>query len=126
MMPAKSKDEDPHIEHGAQTVLESAIYAQPWQRGVGNSSSSGESAPASSLVDHRDSMVMNGAMQSQANARLDGGINFNKKLRTTVGSVKQYGRIFSDIFHSPKGGIYNTRLQTLVGLNLEISGILIT
>ncbi|VVA34281.1 PREDICTED: nuclear [Prunus dulcis] len=86
MMPAKSKDEDPHIEHGAQTVLESAIYAQPWWRGVGNNSSSGESAPASSLVDHRDSMVMNGAMQSQANARLDGGANFNKELRTTGGS----------------------------------------
>ncbi|PQP98952.1 nuclear transcription factor Y subunit A-1 [Prunus yedoensis var. nudiflora] len=85
-MPAKSKDEDPHIEHGAQTVLESAIYAQPWWRGVGNSSSSGESATASSLVDHRDSMVMNGAMQSQVNARLDGGANFNKELRTTVGS----------------------------------------
>ncbi|CAL9006799.1 unnamed protein product [Prunus brigantina] len=31
-------------------------------------------------------MVMNGAMQSQANARLDGGANFNKELRTTVGS----------------------------------------
>ncbi|XP_009354754.2 nuclear transcription factor Y subunit A-1 [Pyrus x bretschneideri] len=78
MMPAKSKDEDPHIKHGAQTVLQ-PIYSQPWWRGGGNGS-------ASSLVDHSNSMVMNGAMQAQPNARLDGGgANFHKELRTTVG-----------------------------------------
>ncbi|KAM1124256.1 hypothetical protein ACFX2H_039320 [Malus domestica] len=79
MMPAKSKDEDPHIKQGAQTLLQ-PICSQPWWRGVGNGS-------ASSLVDHSNSMVMNGAMQAQPNARLDGGVaNFHKELRTTVGS----------------------------------------
>ncbi|RXI05406.1 hypothetical protein DVH24_006663 [Malus domestica] len=76
-MPAKS-NEDLHIEHGAETPLQ-PIYSQPWWRGVGNGT-------ASSMVDHSSSMVMNGAMQAQTNARLDGQANFNKEFRTTVES----------------------------------------
>ncbi|TQE08262.1 hypothetical protein C1H46_006044 [Malus baccata] len=77
MMPAKS-NEDLHIEHCAETALR-PIYSQPWWRGVGNGT-------ASSMVDHSSSMVMNGAMQAQTNARLDGRANFNKEFRTTVES----------------------------------------
>ncbi|KAK9913090.1 hypothetical protein M0R45_036915 [Rubus argutus] len=84
MMPAKSKDEDPHLEPGAQTVMRSTI--QPWWRGAGNRSSFGESASALSLPEHGNGVVMNRAMQSQANAGLDGGANFNKDVQTTVGS----------------------------------------
>ncbi|KAM1904284.1 hypothetical protein ACFX13_041689 [Malus domestica] len=69
MMPAKS-NEDLHIEHGAETALR-PIYSKPWWHGVGNGT-------ASSMVDHSSSMVINGAMQAQTNARLDGRANFNK------------------------------------------------
>ncbi|KAM2383417.1 hypothetical protein ACFXTH_040976 [Malus domestica] len=76
-MPAKS-NEDLHIEHGAETALR-PIYSKPWWRGVGNGT-------ASSMVDHSSSMVINGAMQAQTNARLDGRANFNKEFRTAVES----------------------------------------
>lgn len=84
MMPAKSKDEDPQLEPGAQTVLQSTI--QPWWHGAGNRLSFGESASALSLPEHGNGVVMNRARQSQANAGLDGGANFNKDAQTTVGS----------------------------------------
>ncbi|PRQ54658.1 putative transcription factor Hap2/NF-YA family [Rosa chinensis] len=76
MMPAKSKDVDP----GTQTVLQSTI--QPWWRGAGNSLSFGESAVASSFGEHGNRFVMNGAMQSQA----DAGANFKKDVQATIGS----------------------------------------
>ena len=35
-MPTKSKTEDQRAENGAHIIPPSAVYAQPWWRGIGN------------------------------------------------------------------------------------------
>ena len=86
MMPAKPGNEVGRLEHGGQTVLQSAAYSQPWWRGTGNSGSLGENALKSSSMEHLNGFVRNGAIQSKANGLPDDGAKFNKETQGTVAS----------------------------------------
>ncbi|KDP43479.1 hypothetical protein JCGZ_16766 [Jatropha curcas] len=85
-MPAKSENENHRLEQTTQTVLQSAIYSQPWWRGVGNSLNFGETASKSSSAKNLNGSQPDGAIQSQANSGLDNGANTNKDVQISVAS----------------------------------------
>ncbi|KAJ4711621.1 Nuclear transcription factor Y subunit A [Melia azedarach] len=63
MMPAKP-DEDRHLDHGVNSVLQSTIYSQPWWSGTGTGTALAEAASQSSR-DQTNGSVTNGATHSQ-------------------------------------------------------------
>lgn len=81
MMPAKP-DEDRHLDHGVNSVLQSTIYSQPWWSGTGTGTALAEAASQSSR-DQTNGSVTNGATHSQGNNML------NKELEIAI--VSQYG-----------------------------------
>ncbi|XP_059434877.1 nuclear transcription factor Y subunit A-1-like isoform X2 [Corylus avellana] len=103
MMPAKPGNELGRLEHGGQTVLQSAAYSQPWWRGMGNSGSLGENALKSSSMEHLNGFVRNGAIQSKANGLPDDGAKFNKETQGTVASQSDanIGQEHQHINHVP-------------------------
>lgn len=92
MMPSKPKNDNQRLEQGAHNVLQSTVYSsQPWWRAVGNDLPMGESTPNSSLVEHQNGSLINGAIQSRANGRLDTGANFNnKEMHAIVAQFSSY------------------------------------
>lgn len=74
MMPSKPKKGNQQFEQGAQNVLQSTAFSQPWWRTVGSDLPMGESTPKSSLVEHQNGSLLNVAMQT--NGRLVDGANF--------------------------------------------------
>ncbi|XP_040995214.1 nuclear transcription factor Y subunit A-1-like isoform X1 [Juglans microcarpa x Juglans regia] len=103
MMPAKPGNEDGRLEHGGQTVLQSATYSQPWWRGVGNNVSLGDNASKSTSMEHLNVSVGNGVMQLKVNGPLDDGAKFNKETRGTVASKSDgnIGKEHRDNNHVP-------------------------
>ncbi|XP_022756789.1 nuclear transcription factor Y subunit A-1-like [Durio zibethinus] len=65
-MPAKPGNEDQQIDHGAQSMLQSTTYSEPWWKGVGMNPL-GEAASKSPSVEKLNCSVANGAVHSQAN-----------------------------------------------------------
>ncbi|KAJ8748701.1 hypothetical protein K2173_011249 [Erythroxylum novogranatense] len=78
-MPAKPNNEDRQLDQGGH-VPQSAMYSQPWWRGVGNNTSFGENTLTTPTVEH----LTQGAIQSQASTGLDNGASFNKDLQIAV------------------------------------------
>ncbi|PSS24462.1 Nuclear transcription factor Y subunit A-1 like [Actinidia chinensis var. chinensis] len=71
-MPTKSKTEDQQAENGAHIIPPSAVYAQPWWRGIGNNA-------MSSPVGHINGTAAMGTIPSQAN-----GDGSNKETHTAT------------------------------------------
>lgn len=68
MMPAKQPDEHRQLDHGTQSVLQSAIYSQqPWWSGTGTGASLAEAAAPKSSRERPNGSVVNGATYSQGN-----------------------------------------------------------
>ncbi|XVF22948.1 hypothetical protein REPUB_Repub12eG0215000 [Reevesia pubescens] len=71
-MPAKPGKEDRQIDHGAQSVLQSTAYSEPWWKGVGTNSI-GEAASKSPSVGQLNGSMANEAVHSQAHGGLGDG-----------------------------------------------------
>lgn len=84
-MPAKPGNDDQQIDHGAQSVLQSTAYSEPWWKGVGTNPF-GEAASKSPSVEQLNGSVANGAAHSQAHGNLGNEGNFNKENLINVGS----------------------------------------
>ncbi|KAB2070415.1 hypothetical protein ES319_A08G154700v1 [Gossypium barbadense] len=68
-MPAKPGNDDQQIDHGAQSVLQSTAYSEPWWKGVGTNPFV-EAASKSPSVEQLNGSVANGAVHSQAHGDL--------------------------------------------------------
>ncbi|XWS32527.1 hypothetical protein CRYUN_Cryun23aG0165800 [Craigia yunnanensis] len=71
-MPAKPGNEDGQIERGAQSVLQSTAYSEPWWKGVGTNPL-GEAASKSPSIEQLNSSMANGAVHSQAHGGMGNG-----------------------------------------------------
>ncbi|XWS45727.1 hypothetical protein CRYUN_Cryun14cG0004300 [Craigia yunnanensis] len=71
-MPAKPGNEDRQIDHGAQSVLQSTAYSEPWWKGVGTHPL-GEAASKSPSIEQINGSMANGAVHSQAHGGLGNG-----------------------------------------------------
>ncbi|KAK6285266.1 hypothetical protein POUND7_011445 [Theobroma cacao] len=71
-MPAKPVNEDQQLDHGAQSVLQSTVFSEPWWKGVGTNPL-GEAASNSSSMEQLHGSMANGAVQSQAHGGLGNG-----------------------------------------------------
>ncbi|KAH7527852.1 hypothetical protein FEM48_Zijuj05G0010500 [Ziziphus jujuba var. spinosa] len=86
MMPSKPKNDNQQLEQGAQNVLQSTAFSQPWWRTVGSDVPMSESTPKSSLVEHQNGSLLNGAMQSQTN---DGNSGLEHHVKGVPSSTPQ-------------------------------------
>ncbi|KAF3437908.1 hypothetical protein FNV43_RR20664 [Rhamnella rubrinervis] len=87
MMPSKPKNDNQRLERGAHNALQSTVYSsQPWWRAVGNDYPIGESTPKSSLVEHQNGSLINGAIQSQNN---DGNCGLEHHIKSVPSSTSQ-------------------------------------
>lgn len=84
-MPAKPGKEDGQIDHGAQTVLQSTAYSEPWWKGVGTNPL-GEAASKSPSIEQLNGSMRNGAVHSHAHGGLGNLGNSGKENPITVGS----------------------------------------
>lgn len=82
-MPAKPVNEDQQLDHGAQSVLQSTVFSEPWWKGVGTNPL-GEAASNSSSMEQLHGSMANGAVQSQAHGGLGNGGNSSKENLITV------------------------------------------
>lgn len=67
-MPAKPENGDQQLVRGAQTVLQSTAYSEPWWRVVGANATLGEAASKSTSVEQPNAAVGNGASHLPTNA----------------------------------------------------------
>ena len=91
-MPAKPGNEDRQIDHGAQSVLQSTAYFEPWWKGVGTNPL-GEVASKSPSIEQLSGSMANGAVHSQAHGGMGNGGNFSKENLITVGSQSRISHI---------------------------------
>ncbi|XVF33732.1 hypothetical protein REPUB_Repub17cG0193800 [Reevesia pubescens] len=85
-MPAKSGNRDRQLDHGAQSVLQSIAYSEPWWKGVGTNSLV-EAASKSPSIEQLDDSMANGTAHSQALGGLGNGDGRNGQDRQHVKHV---------------------------------------
>ncbi|XVF73631.1 hypothetical protein PTKIN_Ptkin12aG0217500 [Pterospermum kingtungense] len=71
-MPAKPGNGYPQIDRGAQSVLQSTAYSEPWWKGVG-ADPLGEAASKSPSIERINASMANGAVHSQAHGGMGNG-----------------------------------------------------
>ncbi|XVE76722.1 hypothetical protein DITRI_Ditri13aG0004300 [Diplodiscus trichospermus] len=113
-MPAKPGNEDGQIDHGAQSVLQSSAYSEPWWKGAGTNSL-GEAALKSSSVEQLNGSVENGAARSQAYGGLGNGDGRNGQDRQHLKHVPSAAPLTLDEHFEP-----NSQME-LVGHSIVLA-----
>ncbi|XP_022770083.1 nuclear transcription factor Y subunit A-4-like isoform X2 [Durio zibethinus] len=91
-MPAKPGNKDQRMDHGAQSVLQSTAYSEPWWKGVAPNPF-GEAASKSTFIEQLKGSVADGAVHSQAHGGMGNGDGRNGQDRQHLKHVPSKGPV---------------------------------